>query len=64
MYKCSHNIYSSFDPNIIKSAAEDKVRALIMGHCGSGKTHFINNACNKNYKTGIAKGSLTRDIVY
>ncbi len=35
-----------------------------MGHCGVGKTYFINNACNKNHDTGAARGSLTRDIVY
>ncbi len=35
-----------------------------MGACGCGKTSFINNACQKKHKTGIAKGSLTREIVY
>lgn len=64
MYKHKHNIYTSFDPNTNFPAAEYKIRSLIMGHCGSGKTHFINNACNKNYKIGFSKGSLTRDIAY
>jgi Ni2+-binding GTPase involved in maturation of urease and hydrogenase len=40
------------------------VRALIMGHCGNGKTSFINKACNTKHRTGISRGSMTRDIVY
>lgn len=35
-----------------------------MGHCGVGKTHFINNACNKSHNISAARGSRTRDIVY
>lgn len=43
---------------------ENKIRSLIMGHCGVGKTHFINNACNTRHAVKCARGSLTRDIVY
>lgn len=35
-----------------------------MGHCGVGKTNFINNACNTCHDARNARGSLTRDIVY
>jgi predicted GTPase len=35
-----------------------------MGHCGNGKTSLINKICNKNYKVGVVKGTMTRDIVF
>lgn len=33
-----------------------------MGHCGNGKTSFINKLCNTKHSTGITQNSLTRDI--
>ena len=35
-----------------------------MGHCGNGKTSLINRLCNKSYREGVSKGSMTRDIVF
>jgi signal recognition particle receptor subunit beta len=35
-----------------------------MGHCGSGKTHFINKMCNANLPMGVTGSSYTRDIDY
>lgn len=44
--------------------SKKKVRALILGHCGNGKTNFLNRMSGKVYKTGFSRGSLTRDIAY
>lgn len=35
-----------------------------MGHCGNGKTLFINKMCNTQYRVGVDKGSMTRDIAF
>ncbi len=64
MFEYGKNIYTSFNPNFRKFPLENKIRSLIMGHCGVGKTHFINNACNTSHDARNARGSLTRDIVY
>lgn len=68
MIRVGTNIYGNFQmkdiSNNVMSGSSPKVRALIAGPCGHGKTCFINNACNTKYKVGITKGSLTRDIVF
>jgi predicted GTPase len=40
----------------------EKVRTVVMGHCGTGKTSLFNGLCQKQYQTGFTNGSLTRDI--
>jgi predicted GTPase len=70
MHSLGLNLYSNFPSNYkgtknnTKYAYQNKVRALIMGHCGNGKSHFINNMCNTNLGMGIKAGSYTRDIDY
>jgi predicted GTPase len=39
-----------------------KVRAIIMGECGNGKSSLLNNVCGTKIKAGEAKGSMTRDL--
>lgn len=55
-----HNIYTNFE--VIPTKYEKKVRAVIIGQCGNGKTSFINRLCNTTHQTGIRQNSLTRDI--
>lgn len=64
MYQHHANIYCNFPPLQAYAPRQAKIRALIMGHTGNGKTHFINRACSKNYSTRIDMGSVTREIVY
>lgn len=73
MYNLEQNIYSNFEWKndskyryryYKKYDPTKKVRALIMGHCGSGKTHFINKMCNANLPMGVTGSSYTRDIDY
>lgn len=35
-----------------------------MGHCGNGKTHFMNNICGTKFDSAVSGVSLTRDIAY
>lgn len=63
MYQVDQNIYTNFNPNFLKPT-QKKVRSLIMGSCGSGKTRFINNMCNTKHVVKIDQGSVTRDIVF
>jgi tRNA U34 5-carboxymethylaminomethyl modifying GTPase MnmE/TrmE len=56
------NIYANFKIDDIPKGVSNKVRAVLMGHCGSGKTYLFNNLCNTNYDMGISEGTLTRDI--
>lgn len=62
MQENSHNIYTNFKVNL--KPYSKKIKAVIMGHCGNGKTSFINKLCNTNHKIGITGGSVTRDIEY
>ena len=39
---------------ISTEAAQTKIRSVIMGINGSGKTTFINRVCKTNHKTGIS----------
>jgi predicted GTPase len=58
------DVYTNVVVNDIPNKESDKVRAVVIGHCGSGKTYLFNNLCNTNYEVGIAGESLTRDISY
>lgn len=68
MNKAGNDIYyCNFEADIsmlLNMKATTKIKALIMGGCGTGKTSFMNKACNTNHKSAITTGSCTRDIVY
>lgn len=59
IYCCNFDV----DANKIKNQIpKTKIKALIMGSTGAGKTTFMNRACNTNYDSGIKSGSCTKDI--
>lgn len=64
MNKIGEYIYANFNQKDIKEIENGKVRAVIMGHCGNGKTYLINNLCNTSHKVGHSESSLTRDIAF
>jgi ABC-type molybdenum transport system ATPase subunit/photorepair protein PhrA len=53
MFEIGKNIYANF--TFIQKKVSEKVRAVVMGHCGSGKTSLFNNLCNTHYEVGSAK---------
>jgi ATPase subunit of ABC transporter with duplicated ATPase domains len=64
MLEVGKNVYANFTINDIPNKVSEKVRAVVMGHCGNGKTYLFNNLCNTTYETGISAGTKTRDIAY
>lgn len=64
MLEVGKNIYGNFKPETLVINPQENARALIMGHCGNGKTLFINNMCNTRHRVGVDKGSMTRDIAF
>ncbi len=62
MNQAGINIYTNFE--LKPQQYTKKIKAVIMGHCGNGKTSFINKLCNTRHSTGVTKNSLTRDIEY
>jgi ABC-type polar amino acid transport system ATPase subunit len=54
MFEIGKNVYANFIINDIPNKVSDKVRAVVMGHCGTGKTYLFNNLCNTIYEVGIA----------
>jgi predicted GTPase len=46
----------------IPNPVATKVRAVVMGQCGCGKSSLFNKLCNRENETGFALESLTRDI--
>ena len=63
MQKIGTNLYINFS-YVSTYNFSNRVRAVIMGNCGNGKTSFINKICNTEHRTGVESSSLTRDIAY
>jgi predicted GTPase len=51
MFLLGKDIYANFKMEDIPQPKAAKVRSIVMGHCGSGKTSLFNGLCQKNYKT-------------
>jgi putative ribosome biogenesis GTPase RsgA len=49
MLKIGENVYANFTINDIPNKVSEKVRAVVIGHCGGGKTSLLNNLSNNNY---------------
>jgi polynucleotide 5'-kinase involved in rRNA processing len=55
MIEVGKDVYTNFEINDIPNKVSEKVRAVVMGQCGSGKTYLFNNLCNTAYKVGVSK---------
>jgi Ni2+-binding GTPase involved in maturation of urease and hydrogenase len=64
MIELGRNLYSNVRVENVKKKVSEKVRAIVIGSCGSGKTKLFNNLCNTKNPTKFSKGSVTRDITY
>jgi GTPase Era involved in 16S rRNA processing len=62
MIELGKDIYSNFNKSEIGKEVQKKVRAVVLGCCGSGKTSLFNNLCKKDYPTGSSNDSKTREI--
>jgi ABC-type molybdenum transport system ATPase subunit/photorepair protein PhrA len=62
MIELGKNIITNFKEDKIGKQVAEKVRAVVLGNCGSGKTSLFNNLCHKNYPTGFSNESKTTDI--
>jgi Ni2+-binding GTPase involved in maturation of urease and hydrogenase len=49
MFEIGKHVFTNFNVNTIPNKVSEKVRAVVMGHCGSGKTNLFNNLCNTTY---------------
>jgi predicted GTPase len=59
-------IYTNFITEEIEKEKSTKIRGIVVGKCGSGKTSIFNSLTNPKtkYPTGFSEGSLTIDIAY
>jgi putative ribosome biogenesis GTPase RsgA len=46
MFEIGKDVYANFAVNEIPNKVSEKVRAVVMGHCGTGKTSLFNKLCN------------------
>jgi GTPase SAR1 family protein len=58
------NFYTNFDVPQFPSRTDRRIRALLYGNCGVGKTCFLNKMCNTRHSQKVYKGSLTKDLIY
>lgn len=57
-----NSLYLRYPATKGKEGDGSKLRAVVMGSCGNGKTSLMNNICRTNYRTGESLHSETRNI--